>query len=253
MRKKIILTIIMVSVMTFASFAFGQRPAVSLPFYVHLSGGIAKPSLNDVKENFDNIEQLIGGGNSIPGWDNFGVAPVFGLELGKQISATVMLGVKVSLQKNNVDSSATGSLAAFEILPEYSLFDFSARLKFLILETPGLYLGASGGYASGEYKESVDFRVFADASEDFQWASKYTGSGLSLGALAGYRFAVGRKVFLTGELEYKFRNLGTFDGSTNSPQFLDYEGPALDNSGEELDFDFSGVSLEIGILVLMRS
>ena len=232
--------------------ASGEETSTSRPWYIHPTIGFNSPSLGDVNDYLDSTEQIFESGlGSSVSWDNFGMAAVFGFELGKQVSNSAFLGVKFAYQKSSISNSYQNSTAAISFDPAYSLYDFSARLKFVLPSAPGLYLGASAGYASGKFTEELDFNYFPDPNENLQAESEYTGSGLALGGFVGYQLSIGKTVFLTGELGYKLRNLGSFEGTITSPQLGTFEGTAVDNSGKEMDFDFSGVSVDIGVVFLL--
>lgn len=228
--------------------AFGQVD--SRPFYLSLSAGLCKPALGDVNDYLDSMEEIFESslGQHVS-WDSFGTSPAFSAELGKQVSGSAFFGARVTYQKKTVNNSYSNSLGSLSYDPEYQVLDISARLKFLLPRATGIYLGLSGGYAEGKFKEYLAARFPYNPEDNVTVESEYTGSGLSVGGFAGYQFAIGPKAYLTGELDYRYRNLGSFDGSTVSPEYDPYEGPALDNSGKEMDFDFSGLSIDIGVVI----
>jgi len=248
-----VLFLVAVYVLAGATYSTAQDMPEARPYYFSASAGLNIPSLGDANDYLESTEQIFESslGRSVS-WDIFGWTPAFGAEFGKQVSSTVFVGLAVSYQKESVNNAYSNANGSMSYDPEYQLIEFCGRVRIVPAKAQGFFFGFSGGYASGKFEETLVGTIIPDPSQNVDIASEYTGSGLSLGAFAGYELPVGTTTKLTGQVGYRYRNLGTFDGyikgviAGNQGR---YDGPALDNSGKEIDFDFSGLQIDIGVVL----
>ena len=252
--ETLIITVSMVAVFTLvgASGILAQEDPEARPFYFSASIGLNKPSLGDVNDYLESTESIFESASwQSVSWDQFTWTPALGAEFGKQVSPTVFIGLAVSYQKNAINNSYSNVNGSLSYDPEYQLIDISGRVRIVPKTAQGFFFGFSGGLASGKFEEVLIANIIADPSQNVDVVSEYTGAGLSLGGFAGYELSVGKTTKLTGQIGYRYRNLGTFDGYTKGVIAGDegrYDGPALDNSGKKMDFDFSGFHIDVGVV-----
>lgn len=231
---------------------FGQDNSTAKPFYFSVNLGLQNPSLGDVNDYLSSNEDIFESSSGINvNWDEFSTVVIFGGEIGKRVSKTASLGVRASYQSQKINSSFSNAIGTISYDPEYQLVDISARIKFTLPDKPQLYLGFSGGFASAKFTEYMAGRFPSDPQSNLTLETEFTGAGVSFGGFGGYQVDVGSSFVLQAEVGYTYCNLGSFDGYADSPEFGHYEGPALDNSGQEMDFDFSGFGIRVGGVVFL--
>ena len=228
-----------------------EKPSTtSRPFYFNATGGRTHPGLEAISEDIHVIEDALlpQTGEGIV-WNHPGSATIFGLEFGKQISRTMLLGVRASFQNCPLENSFANERIVLAFDSEFQVREIQARLKFLVPNSGGVYFIGMGGYAEGKFKEDLVIRYASDPSQNLDLKSEYSGSGLVVGFFLGGLIPIREKIFVNIEIGEKWENLGSLDGTYSSPQIGDYSGPALNQLGEAMDFDFSGPLLEIGIVI----
>ena len=132
-----------------------------------------------------------------------------------------------------------------------NILSITGHLVLWAPSPPGLHLGLGIGNGSGKISSGSSIVIFSDASYNSQAEGSWKGSNLTTEAFVGYRLHLAPALGLQFRGGYRFRKLGPFDGSIRSPQFGYAEGPYVNNEGESVEFDFSGIHLTAGLTIVL--
>ena len=109
----------------------------------------------------------------------------------------------------------------------------------------GLSVGGTAGVGLGHADQDVAFLDFGDFANNETSHSSWGGSGFSGGLYAGYQRPLGHRSSLYLRTGYRSRNLGHFNGRTDSTELTGHSKP-VDNEGNDITFDFSGMYARLG-------
>lgn len=175
------------------------------------------------------------------------------VEVGALIWKHFTLGAAFTYQPRSEDQSLAGISPADQIrLSEQIKLRYYGILGVLQFRIPGkhqFFVGANGGYGAGRFEQTTTATSTVNPDWSLTAKGKYDGSGFVYGFSGGYGYEFLNGLLLYLELGYEFRDLGSFDGSTTSTN-IDIVPERSGNyavDGQDVNFDFSGPFLAVGI------
>ncbi|HET9326389.1 MAG TPA: hypothetical protein VFQ05_06435 [Candidatus Eisenbacteria bacterium] len=224
-------------------------PANAGTFFIRASAGFASQSLEDWNDQIDGVNEVFQSGGIPAPFDNFGGAIPFGIEAGYQPNPLLALSVGVFRQSDQADNTYSDASGLFTLDSELALTSVTGAVSYWLPNTEGVFMGADVGMGFGTAKQNFVFRDFSDPANDLDVIGDWSGNGLVAGVFVGYQYQVPSGFLLHGRVGYQFQNLGEFDGDLTSPQLGSGSSPPVDFliTGQEMDTDFSGIQLLVGI------
>jgi hypothetical protein len=223
-----------------------RRDSGRLAVAFHGWVGWGTQALDHVNRSFEEDEELFQSLGVPMTFERIGSAPDFGGGLAFPWSNGLVLGVECGYQGSSSRSryeDASFSLAA-DI--ELRVIDVVATAEYRLPMVRGLSVGGTAGVALGHADQQVDFHDFVDPANDESSHSSWGGSGFSGGAFAGWRRPLGDRTSLFLRTGWRSRDLGAFNGRTDSAQLTGPSKP-VDNAGNDVQFDFSGAYARVGV------
>jgi len=217
-----------------------------LPVSFHAWGGWGAQSLSDVNRTFEEDEELLQASGVPMEFERFGSAPDFGVGLAVPFSNGLALGLEVGYQGSEVRNRYEDP--DFSIAADVALriIDVATTLDWSLPWIPGLSVGGTAGVGLGHADQQVDFHDALFPANDESSHSSWGGSGFSGGPFVGYAQALGHRSSLWLRTGWRSRDLGSFNGRTDSPQLTGHSKP-VDNAGNDVQFDFSGAYARLGL------
>jgi hypothetical protein len=226
--------------------AASQAQPLPGAFYIRGSVGLAAQSLKDWNDDIKADEQLLLSVGIPASFETFGPGFPIGLESGYQISDVVSLGAALTYQKASVSNSISDASGSLSSDGDVSLTALVASVSIWMPEARGWFFGGNVGLGLGKATSEAHFRDFTTPSNDIDATGDWDGNAPILGVFAGYEqtFPKGQLFFV--RLGYQYQNLDVLDGIATSPQLGNRSGPPIDNAGQALETDFSGVQIAVG-------
>lgn len=207
--------------------------------------GQRQTDLNDIISADEGVLQSFG---APVNFDRFGGTPEFGGEAGFRFAESFSIGLSIMHQSKTITNGFADDSGSYGDRMRTSFTEVTANFTFWPPTAPGVFLGLQVGGGSGTFTEDFALRDFNDSSNDALFTGKWKGSGAVFGIFAGYQTQFSNTAFLFGRLGYGFRKIGKFDGTlTDLVYDIQYTGAYQNNSGEAVEFDFSGVQATIGV------
>jgi hypothetical protein len=238
-----------------ATTAFAEDNEKGRFWYIKGSFGMAGQDLGDLEKAVsDEKQDWIDQGIDVSTYSrNFDNVWDYRVEVGALIFNSFSLGAAFSYQPRTDDQALGGITPQDQIrLSESIGLDYYAILAVLQYRIPGkheFFVGVSGGYGSGTFKQTTTATSTVNPDWSVNGSGKFTGNNFVYGFSGGYGYQFLNGLLLYLELGYEIRDLGTFDGSitsTNTDIVPDYSGTYKVN-GEEVNFDYSGPFIAIGL------
>ncbi len=190
--------------------------------------------LSTYANNFDNV------------WD-------YRIETGAVIFKSFTLGLAFSYQPRGEDQQIAGVAPQDQIrIAETVEINYYAILAVLQYRFPGkhnFFVGADGGWGNGRFKQSTTATATLNPDWNMTANGDYSGDNFVYGFSGGYQYEFLNGLLVYLELGYEVRDLGTFTGSTTSTNtdiVPEYSG-TYNVNGEDINFDYSGPFLALGI------
>jgi hypothetical protein len=215
-------------------------------FYFFGAVDYSHQNLGDIKDAVDIQEDNFRDAGVPVSWDNFGNATGFQLEGGIFVSPSISLGLGMSGHWNNLSNQYSDYSGAYEEDMNLKTSQYSATVTYWPNGLAGWFMGSSAGIVKGSYESDVEFIYFSDFNQNFALDGKYKNNGTSVGLFFGYEKRLGTSGLLRSSLGYRFCNLGKFKGSTCNNWGDCLSGTARNQNGQPIEFDFSGLYLQVG-------
>jgi len=239
--------------MIFSCPAGAQPETARKQFYVRGSVGYSTQSLGDLNDDIEQDELVFRTAGLPVTFEPFGGALDLAVEMGMRIVPTsrgipsISLGVGVSYETNDVHHAYSDLSGSFSDKTDLAILDVTGNLTFWFPSVRWLFAGFEAGKGFGSATEELQFRDFADPTNDLDVAGNFDGSGFVVGVFSGLQYEASGGALLFLKVGYHYRNLGHFDGTITSPQLGSSSGTAVNNAGRPLEFDFSGIYVKVGI------
>ena len=209
--------------------------------------GYGQQSMEDLNNWIKSDEQYFQSLGWPVEWEEFGGTMDLGGEFAIRISKTFSFGMGVNYQKNNLTNSYSDYIGAITDKMELQIVDLTVNLYAFLPGTNGLFVGINGGFSFGAYDCDFRVQIYDDPEGYYTQRTDASGKGLMGGIFAGYElnFTSGLQVF--GKFGYRYRNLKTFSGYFSDSDGTKYTGVIDGGYGNDIDFDFSGLYLLVGL------
>jgi hypothetical protein len=242
--KRTTLTLLIALAMAHAASAqtFGDRKF----FYVRASLGYGAQSLGQLNDAIRRQEEILKSAGLPVEWETFGGALDLGGELGITLLPVLSIGIGVNHQRNEVRNSYSDLSGSLSDDLKLTIWEVTSNVTLWAPGVRGLFFGGNAGFGIADWTSLTILRVVNDPSADFTLKVQANGSNFVGGLFAGYEmnFAAGPLVF--GKIGYRFRRIGEFEGTAQTPEFGGIPGRVLDPSGQPISFDFSGFYVFVG-------
>lgn len=222
------------------------QPASNM-IYIRGSVGIATLSMSDINREIDREQQVFTNAGIPVDFKRFSANVPVGIEVGYMVAPAVSIGVGVGYRTSKVSNSYEDPSGSFSDAFEGSITDATANVSYWIPGAMGFFVGAQAGMGFGRLSESFHVRDSSDPNNNQDIEGDWSGNAAVLGVFLGYQHVSARGPAFHARTGYQFMNMGKMDGTATSPQLGRYSGPPLDGVGREMDTDFSGIALEVGI------
>ena len=209
--------------------------------------GYGQQSLEDINNWIKSDEQLFQSYGIPVEWDEFGGAKDLGGEFGIKISKGFSIGIGINYQNNSVSNSYSDYTGSISDEMELQVLDFTVNFYAFLPGTNGLFVGANGGFSFGGYDGKFTGIIYDDPAADYTAITSASGKGPMVGIFAGYElnFSSGLQIF--GKFGYRYRNLKSFSGGTSDSDGDRWSHVITDSNGNNIEFDFSGLYLLVGL------
>ncbi len=255
MVRRIIPIIIIVALSAgYAGTSFAQEDERGTAWYLRGSFGAASQDLSDLESALlaekDELKNL---GIDFSTYSNsFGNVWDYRVEVGAIITRGLSLGFLFDYQPRESDLSTGGIAPQDQIRMSENIsinyYGFLGSLSYWFPGTHGFFLGATAGYGSGRFKQTITLVDPNNPQFNAESKADYDGGGPVYGFNGGYQFTADNGILFYLQVGFEWRDLGTFTGSTQStaPQLLPEQSGIYTVGGEEINFDFSGPFVAIG-------
>ena len=220
-----------------------KQPSTHLRFFL----GYTTQSLTELNAAIEDDERIFHSFGIPVSWDTFGGALEYGAELDLMVSEVTSLGASVGVQGSDVNNLYSDWSGSVSDKMHLKVIDVSGTLTFWLPSSPGMHIGISGGVAFGSADSRTRLTIYDDPGSSFDLDAEFSGKGLSLGVFGGYQARLGATGLVSLKAGYRHRKLGEFDGRVCSVGDGCADDSASNNSGQPLDFDFSGFYLRAGV------
>ncbi len=205
-------------------------------------GWTAQSDLNGVIKAQKQI--LTSAGISVD-WKTFGIGPELSGEVGYRLTPKLAIAVGGAHQSQAVDNQVSDYTGSLQDSYTASINEVVGTIVLSPFDSPDVSIGGNAGIGFGTLKEEFAFRDFANASNDFTASGDWSGSGFVGALFVGLSHALGDAVEVQARAGYKYRNLGTFNGTVTS-QYGTVTGGPKGASGDLLEIDYSGLFAQAG-------
>jgi len=218
--------------------------------FLRVALGFATQDLEDWNDDIEAGEQTLQSAGIPASFETFGGTMPFSVEAGYQATELLSVSLSAARQSDSVKNSYSDYSGSLSSNADVAMTTLSGNLSYWVPGTRGLFFGADVGVGFGTASSEFGFRDYAAPENDVDITGDWSGNGFVAGAFGGYQHEFSGGFVLHGKLGYQFQNLGEFDGGVSSPQFGSESGPPVNNTGQPMDTDFSGVQLMIGLGVV---
>jgi hypothetical protein len=219
--------------------------SVTKPAPFELGVVIGQTALNPVRAYVEDWHHFFQGDGPL---DQGKTAVAFTGALNLCVSDVTSIGFQFSTEAKTLDAfhSNGGPLQYTDF--KYWHRSFIVDCRFCVKSVPGLWVGAGAGVGSARFKESIFLATAYLPEGALGKYGDYSGQGLSLCGMAGYRIPITSAVNIVTSVDYTRENIGTLAGWTSAAiGGTRANGPSTDRSGSALEFDFSGIRVGASI------
>jgi hypothetical protein len=250
-----ILMICVVVMAVFSTTSFAQDNERGRVWYLKGSFGAAGQDLGDLEtalraEKQDWIDQGIDVSTYARDFDNVWD---YRIETGAVIYKSFTLGLAFSYQPRGEDQQLSGVAPQDQIRIaekiEINYYAFQAVLQYRLPGKHNFFVGASGGWGSGSFKQTTTATATLNADWNLSAKGDYSGDSFVYGFSGGYQYEFLNGLVVYLEMGYEVRDLGAFAGTTTStnPDIIPERSGNYNVNGEDIGFDFSGPFLALGV------
>lgn len=218
-------------------------------FDIYGQFGLTTLAADDLERVFEAIEDDLGGTGLAADFS----APSNGIDLSvgarQVVHPWISIGIEGGFTFDTVSNNSTGVQVSYNNHADSRIGEVLGILELHPPSVPLLHFGAGFGYATASHTFKQDLFVDPEGAppEFYDTRLEADGGGTMWTIFAGIETPDPTGFFLMARAGYRGRNLGAFEGTYYEDDVLIGEGTVVGADGSELEFDFSGVYLHIGI------